>query len=137
VIGKSRVQEQHDRALTRAQKSEEREIEADGCGDSRGPRADRASRLRQQQTVVLLGPHQSRELDQESAERYLQQRCQRSEDADRNDPEDATSLVNAAKSDFPTETSAVKPSVNTLQSALKALRRVLRLPRSPLTPAAL
>jgi uncharacterized membrane protein len=30
VIGKSRVQEQLDKALTRAQKSEEREIEADG-----------------------------------------------------------------------------------------------------------
>jgi len=34
---------------------------------------------------------------------------------------DATSLVNAAKSDFPTETSAVKSSVDTLQSAVKAL----------------
>jgi hypothetical protein len=34
---------------------------------------------------------------------------------------DATSLVNAAKSDFPTETSAVKSSVDALQSALKAL----------------
>ena len=30
VIGKSRVQEQLDKALTRAQKSEEREVEADG-----------------------------------------------------------------------------------------------------------
>ncbi len=30
VIGKSRVQEQLDKALTRAQKSEEREIDADG-----------------------------------------------------------------------------------------------------------
>jgi uncharacterized membrane protein len=30
VIGKSRIQEQLDKALTRAQKSEEREIEADG-----------------------------------------------------------------------------------------------------------
>ena len=34
---------------------------------------------------------------------------------------DATSLVNAAKSDFPTETSAVKTSVDTLASAVKAL----------------
>jgi hypothetical protein len=34
---------------------------------------------------------------------------------------DATSLVNAAKSDFPSETSAVKSSVDTLQSAVKAL----------------
>ena len=34
---------------------------------------------------------------------------------------DATSLVNAAKSDFPTETSAVKTSVDTLKSAVKAL----------------
>ncbi len=34
---------------------------------------------------------------------------------------DATSLVNAAKSDFPTETSAVKSSVDTLQTAVKAL----------------
>ena len=30
VIGKSRVQEQLDKALTRAEKSEEREIDADG-----------------------------------------------------------------------------------------------------------
>jgi uncharacterized membrane protein len=30
VIGKSRVQEQLDKALTRAQKSEEREVDADG-----------------------------------------------------------------------------------------------------------
>ena len=34
---------------------------------------------------------------------------------------DATSLVNTAKSDFPTQTSAVKTSVDTLQSAVKAL----------------
>jgi hypothetical protein len=34
---------------------------------------------------------------------------------------DATSLVNAAKSDFPSETSAVKSSVDTLASAVKAL----------------
>ncbi|MGZ6623857.1 MAG: hypothetical protein ACXVHB_34000 [Solirubrobacteraceae bacterium] len=34
---------------------------------------------------------------------------------------DATSLVNAAKSDFPTQTSAVKSSVDALQSAVKAL----------------
>ena len=34
---------------------------------------------------------------------------------------DATSLVNAAKSDFPTQTSAVKSSVDTLASAVKAL----------------
>ena len=34
---------------------------------------------------------------------------------------DATSLVNAAKSDFPTQTSAVKTSVDTLQTAVKAL----------------
>jgi hypothetical protein len=34
---------------------------------------------------------------------------------------DATSLVNAAKSDFPSQTTAVKSSVDTLQSALKAL----------------
>ncbi len=34
---------------------------------------------------------------------------------------DATSLVSAAKSDFPTQTSAVKSSVDALQSALKAL----------------
>ena len=34
---------------------------------------------------------------------------------------DATSLVNSAKSDFPTQTSAVKSSVDALQSALKAL----------------
>jgi len=34
---------------------------------------------------------------------------------------DATSLVNAAKSDFPSETSAVKTSVDALQSAVKAL----------------
>ena len=34
---------------------------------------------------------------------------------------DATSLVNAAKSDFPTQTSAIKSSVDTLQSAVKAL----------------
>ena len=40
---------------------------------------------------------------------------------------DATSLVNSAKSDFPTETSAVKTSVDTLQSAVKAL------PSSPST----
>ncbi len=33
----------------------------------------------------------------------------------------ATSLVNAAKSDFPSETSAVKSSVDALQSAIKAL----------------
>ena len=30
MIGKSRVQEQLDKALTRAEKSEEREIDADG-----------------------------------------------------------------------------------------------------------
>ncbi len=40
---------------------------------------------------------------------------------------DATSMVNAAKSDFPTETSAVKTSVDTLASAVKAL------PSSPST----
>jgi hypothetical protein len=40
---------------------------------------------------------------------------------------DATSLVNAAKSDFPTQTSAVKTSVDTLASAVKAL------PSSPST----
>jgi hypothetical protein len=34
---------------------------------------------------------------------------------------DATTLVNDAKSDFPTQTSAVKSSVDTLQSAVKAL----------------
>ena len=34
---------------------------------------------------------------------------------------DATSVVNAAKSDFPSQTSAVKSSVDALQSALKAL----------------
>jgi hypothetical protein len=34
---------------------------------------------------------------------------------------DATSLVNAAKSDFPSETSAVKSSVDALQSAIKTL----------------
>lgn len=34
---------------------------------------------------------------------------------------DATSLVSAAKSDFPSETSAVKTSVDTLQSAIKSL----------------
>ena len=34
---------------------------------------------------------------------------------------DATSLVNSAKGDFPTETSAVKSSVGTLQGAVKAL----------------
>jgi hypothetical protein len=34
---------------------------------------------------------------------------------------EATSLVNAAKSDFPTQTSAVKSSVDALQSAVKAL----------------
>jgi hypothetical protein len=34
---------------------------------------------------------------------------------------DATSLVNSAKSDFPTETTAVKSSVDTLESAVKAL----------------
>ena len=34
---------------------------------------------------------------------------------------DATSLVSAAKSDFPSETSAVKSSVDALQSAVKAL----------------
>jgi hypothetical protein len=34
---------------------------------------------------------------------------------------DATSLVNAAKGDFPTETSAVKSSVDTLKSAVNAL----------------
>ena len=40
---------------------------------------------------------------------------------------DATSLVNAAKNDFPTQTSAVKTSVDTLKSAVKAL------PSSPST----
>jgi hypothetical protein len=34
---------------------------------------------------------------------------------------DATSLVDSAKGDFPTETSAVKSSVDTLASAVKAL----------------
>ncbi len=34
---------------------------------------------------------------------------------------DATSLVNAAKSDFPSQTSAVKSSVDTLATAVKAL----------------
>ena len=34
---------------------------------------------------------------------------------------DATSLVNAAKSDFPTQTSAVKTSVDALKTAVKAL----------------
>ncbi len=34
---------------------------------------------------------------------------------------DATTLVNEAKSDFPTQTSAVKSSVDTLQTAVKAL----------------
>jgi hypothetical protein len=34
---------------------------------------------------------------------------------------DATSLVNAAKGDFPTETSAVKSSVDTLKGAVNAL----------------
>ena len=34
---------------------------------------------------------------------------------------DATTLVGAAKSDFPSETSAVKASVNTLESAVKSL----------------
>jgi hypothetical protein len=34
---------------------------------------------------------------------------------------DATSLVNAAKSDFPTQSSAVKSSVDALQSAVTAL----------------
>ena len=34
---------------------------------------------------------------------------------------DATALVNSAKSDFPTETSAVKTSVDALQSAVKTL----------------
>jgi conjugal transfer/entry exclusion protein len=34
---------------------------------------------------------------------------------------DATTVVNDAKSDFPTETSAVKSSVDSLQSAVKAL----------------
>jgi len=34
---------------------------------------------------------------------------------------DATSLVSAAKSDFPTQTSAVKTSVDTLKSAVNAL----------------
>lgn len=34
---------------------------------------------------------------------------------------DATTLVNAAKSDFPTETSALKSSVSSLVSAVKAL----------------
>jgi len=34
---------------------------------------------------------------------------------------DATKLVDSAKSDFPTETTAIKTSVDTLQSAVKAL----------------
>jgi hypothetical protein len=34
---------------------------------------------------------------------------------------DATAVVNSAKSDFPTETSAITTSINTLQSAVKAL----------------
>jgi hypothetical protein len=34
---------------------------------------------------------------------------------------DATTLVSAAKSDFPTETSAVSSSVNTLEGSVKAL----------------
>jgi conjugal transfer/entry exclusion protein len=34
---------------------------------------------------------------------------------------DATALVNSAKSDFPNETSAIKSSVDALQSAVKAL----------------
>jgi hypothetical protein len=34
---------------------------------------------------------------------------------------DAATLVNSAKSDFPTETSAVKSSVATLESSVKAL----------------
>ncbi len=34
---------------------------------------------------------------------------------------DATSVVNSAKSDFPSQTSAVKTSVDTLQNAVKAL----------------
>jgi hypothetical protein len=40
---------------------------------------------------------------------------------------DATTLVNSAKSDFPTETTAVKSSVNALATAVKAL------PSSPST----
>jgi hypothetical protein len=40
---------------------------------------------------------------------------------------DATALVNSAKSDFPSETSAIKSSVDTLASAVKAL------PSSPST----
>ena len=34
---------------------------------------------------------------------------------------DATAVVNSAKGDFPTETSAVKSSVDTLETAVKAL----------------
>jgi hypothetical protein len=41
---------------------------------------------------------------------------------------DATSLVSTAKSDFPTETSAVKSSADALQTAVKAL------PSSPSAP---
>ena len=48
---------------------------------------------------------------------------------------DATTLVNSAKSDFPTETSAVKSSVDSLSSAVKATdRRARPRPRSRRSP---
>ena len=52
---------------------------------------------------------------------HLQQRRQRSEITDQHDRSDANAVVSSAKSDFPTQTSAVKTSVDTLQTAVKAL----------------
>jgi Protein of unknown function (DUF1269) len=150
VIGKSGVRDQLDKALTRAQKSEEREIDADGKQlanelnalpgrDGSRARAGRAwmpvpvAMAAAVALIALAGCGSS------SKPAYCSDRTNL-ENSIKNLPKvtsssgisglktqittiqsDATSLVNSAKSDFPTQTSAVKSSVDTLASAVKAL----------------
>jgi hypothetical protein len=150
VIDKSRVRDQLEKALTRARKSQERKINPDGkeltnernaLPSQEGSRthAGRAwipvpvAMVAAVALIALAGCGGS------SKPAYCSDRTNL-ENSVKNLPSvttssgvsglkkqiatiqsDATSLVNSAKSDFPTQTSAVKSSVDALSSAVKAL----------------
>jgi hypothetical protein len=149
VIGKSCVREQLDGAPTRAQKSEEPEISADGKELAKelnalpGREGSRAQAGRAWMPVpvamvaavaviALAGCGSSKPAycsDRTNLENSIKNLPSVTSSSGSSGlkkqittiQSDATSLVNSAKSDFPTQTSAVKSSVDALASAVKAL----------------
>jgi hypothetical protein len=150
VIGESGVGDRLDKALTRARTSEERESDADGnqlankrngLPSREGSRAQ-AGRAWMPVPVAMVAAVALLALagcGSSSKPAYCSDRTNL-ENSIKNLPKvtsssgisglktqittiqsDATSLVNSAKSDFPTQTSAVKSSVDALASAVKAL----------------